>query len=106
MEERTCEMVKSVDRLRMLGNRPRRGYEGRGSHRLTGPPFHHATIHHQLLTFTDVISTDSDGGPAEAISPACACVCVCVCASRQQLLNLTTFDLGWRFGVAVASFVA
>ena len=36
-------------------NQPPHDYEGRGSHRLTGPPFHHAT-HHHLLLFTYVIS--------------------------------------------------
>jgi len=56
----TSGMVKSVDppqqqMMLTTENQPPRGYEGRGSHRLTGPPFHHAT-HHHLLPFTYVIS--------------------------------------------------
>lgn len=81
MQHMTSGMVKSVDLLQqqtvlIMENQPRRDYEGHGLHRLTDPPFLHATHHYHLSAFTYTIFPEHFHSQGETIGPLYVCPCV------------------------------
>jgi len=92
MQHMTSGMVKSVDLLQqqtvlIMENQPRRDYEGRGLHRLTDPPFLHATHHYHLSAFTYTIFPEHFHSQGETIGPLYVCRCVAIFSTTWPMAD-------------------
>ena len=92
MQHMTSGMVKSVDlpqqqTVLIMENQPRRDYEGRGLHRLTDPPFLHATHHYHLSAFTYTIFPEHFQSGWNNWSTVCVLVCIAIFSTTWPMAD-------------------